>query len=120
RSAWSCLRCPAGSRECRSAQWDVTRPQAERLIAFIGPAVRVVRRPPGLVLKQANRANVAIRTQIEPVPGAARHANQVARFHFDRDDGGPSLFARMDVKQTAAADDEPHLILVMPVLGAEL
>src|SRR6266540_6723739 len=82
RTRWasSCPRCPAGSRECRSAQWDVTWPQAERLKALVRPAVRVVRRPPGLVLEQANGANVAIGAQIEPMPGAARHANQVSRF----------------------------------------
>ena len=78
-----------------------------------------MRRPPRFVLKQPNRANVAIAAEIEPMPGAARHANQVARFDFDRDDR-PAAFARMDMKQAPAPDDEPYLVLVVPVLGAEL
>ena len=76
-----------------------------------------MRRPARLVLEQPDRADVAIGAQIEPVPGPARHPNQVAGLDFDRDD---RTLAGMNVEQPPAADDEADLVLVMPMLGAEL
>src|SRR5258707_11443719 len=55
----------------RNIRW----PQAERLIARIHAAFGVMRRPAGRVLKQSNGANPLIRAEIEPVMGAARHAD---------------------------------------------
>ena len=47
----------------------------------------------------------------------ARHADQIAGFHFDRED---RAVAGVDVEQAPAFDDEPHFVLVVPMLAAEL
>src|SRR5579859_5232438 len=87
RAAWSCPRCPAGWREYRLASdWDVRRTPAHRLEAFVGAAVREVRRPTRLVLEQADGADVAISAEIKPVPRAFGHADEIARFDLDGDD----------------------------------
>src|SRR6266487_7091256 len=76
-------------------------------------------RPSRLVLEQPDRADVTVPAQVEPVPGAARHTYEVTRFDLDRDDGA-APFARVNVKQAAATDDESDLVLVVPMLRAEL
>src|SRR5207253_2760431 len=55
--------------------------------------------------------------QIEPMVRAARHAQQIARLDFDRNDGS---LLRVNVKQTAAANDKAHLVFIVPVLDVEL
>ena len=69
------------------------------------------------ILKQANRPNPAIRTQIEPVPGAARNPDQVAGLYFDR---GKRADLRPDVKESTSMNDEAHFVFVMPVFATEL
>ena len=51
------------------------------------------------------------------MPRPARHADEVARLHLDRED---RALPRMDVEDAPPLDDEPHLVLVVPVLAAEL
>ena len=48
---------------------------------------------------------------------AARHAQQIARLDFDRNDGS---LLRVNVKQTAAANDKAYLVFIVPVLDVEL
>src|SRR6266550_802256 len=122
RSAWSCPRCPAGWREWwegsarMSPERDVRRPHAHRLVAPVGAAVGVVRRPARLVLEQTDRPDVAVGAEIEPVMGAVGDAQQITGLHFDRDD---RTLARMDVEQAAPANDEAHFVFVVPVLHVE-
>src|SRR5215471_10643260 len=55
--------------------------------------------------------------EIEPMPSAARHADEISR--FDRDRNNWALYRR-DVEQPAALDDEAHFVLIMPMFGIEL
>src|SRR5438132_12800395 len=59
----------------------------------------------------------AIRTQINPVPGAARNPDQVAGLYFDR---GKRADLRPDVKESTSMNDEAHFVFVMPVFATEL
>src|SRR5713226_10743599 len=63
---------------------DVRNAEANRLVLLVRTTLGVVGRPTGQVLKQTDRANLPIRAQVEPVPGPSRHANQIARFDFNR------------------------------------
>src|SRR5262247_2956783 len=103
-------------QSCLGCQGNVGRPHAHRLIALVGAAVRVVRCPAGLVLKEANRADIAVGAEIEPVVRAAGNAQQITCFDLNRDDGS---LTRVNMKQAAAANDETYLVFVMPVLGVE-
>src|SRR5262245_58517557 len=85
------------SRDCSAAR-NVRRAEADRIVAAIGAAFGVVRSPARRVLKKPDRADPLFLAKIEPVPGAARHAQQIASFDSDRND---VAFARMDVKQAA-------------------
>src|SRR6266851_2042831 len=95
----------------------IRRSQAHRLIVAIYPAIGVMRCPARGVLEQANRTNPPIRTQIKPVPRAARNADQVATFHFDRSERAD---AWPDVKKSATMNDEAHFVFVVPVFATEL
>src|SRR5437016_5974236 len=81
------------------------------------PAAGVVRRPPGRILKQPNRADAAVGAQIEPVARAVRNADEIPAFDFDGEDRAAR---RADVKQPTSLDDEADLVFVVPVLAAEL
>jgi hypothetical protein len=50
------------------------------------------------------------------MPGAAGHANQIARLNLNRN---YRFVARMNVKQSVARDDESHLVFIMPVFPVE-
>src|SRR5262249_20806487 len=63
-----------------------------------------------------NRAYALFLAEIEPVPGAAGNAQQIARFNRD---GNDVSFARMNVKQAASFDDETHFVFVVPVFTVE-
>src|SRR5260370_25922266 len=69
------------------------------------------------VLEQANRTNPPIRTQIKPVPRAARNADQVATFHFDRSERAD---AWPDVKKSATMIDEAHFFFVVTAFATTL
>src|SRR5258708_8634781 len=87
------------------------------IVARIHPALRIPRGPTGGILKQSDGADASIRTKIEPVPHAFRNSEQVAALDFDDDDR--TVF-RVNMKQTAAADNKPHFVFVVPMLAAEL
>src|SRR5262245_49540504 len=95
---------------------EVHWPETHRLESFVYAALGVVRRPSRLILKEADRANAAIRAQVEPVMRAFWHANEVARLHFD---GKHRARARMDVKQAPSLDDEAYFVFIVPVFGVE-
>src|SRR6185295_9584986 len=69
-------------------------------------------RPARHVLKQTDGSNAAIGAEVEPMPGAARHPNQIAGFHLDRDNRSG---LGVNMKESMARDDEAHLVFVMPV-----
>src|SRR5436309_7880824 len=100
----------------RILRWNVAGSPADRLVSAIDAAVGVVRRPASGILKQANRANAPVAAKIEPVQCAARHANQVAGFHFQRDD---RRRRRMNVKQAAPGDDVANFVLVVTMLDVK-
>src|SRR5690349_11665324 len=76
-----------------------------------------MRRPAGRILEQPNRTNAPIGAKIKPVVRAARYANQIASLDFNREHRARS---RVNVKQSAALDDEADFVLVVPVLTVEL
>src|SRR5690242_17946237 len=85
--------------------------------SFIDAAFSVVRRPAGRVLKQTNRTDATIGAEIEPVQGAAWHANQIAGFDFDRQHWSSR---RVNVKKPVAGNNEAHFVFVVPVFAIEL
>src|SRR5260221_3401812 len=95
---------------------DVRRTEAQRFKTFFGSALGVMRGPAGSVLKKPNGANPFFLAQIEPVPGSARHTQQIARLDRDRDDVS---FARMNMKQATAFNNEAHFIFIVPVFTVE-
>src|SRR5580704_10580877 len=95
---------------------DISRTPADWLIVSIQAAAGVVRSPAGTVLEQTDRPNAAVTAQIEPVQRAARHANQVAGFHFESDNGAT---LRMDMEKSPPCDDIAHFIFVVAMLDVE-
>src|ERR671918_465796 len=83
---------------------------------FINTAVGVLRSPSGRVLKQADCPDATIVAEVEPMECAARNANQIAGFHFNREHGAGG---RVNVKQSSARDNESHFIFVVPVFAIE-
>src|ERR1044071_5102975 len=83
RSATPSLRCPAGSRGPESGsrfrqrvEWleffarrggNVRGTPADRLEAHVLPVVGILRRPSRGIFEEANRADVSIAAQVEPV-----------------------------------------------------
>src|SRR5215472_13027359 len=129
QSEWSCLRCPEewrglafrrkaarGLLQC-SLRRDVARAPAKRLVIPVYAAARIMRRPAGLILKQTNRANSPVPTQVKPVPRAPRNAHQVAGFNLNRHHGA---LRRMNMKKPATCDDVAHFIFIVGVLDVEL
>jgi len=83
---------------------------------LIDATLGVVGRPTRRVLKQANRANATVRTQVEPVQRSAWHANQVAGFDFDRQYRSTVC---VDVKKSVTRNDESDFVFVVPVFAIE-
>src|ERR1043166_605257 len=100
----------------RAAARNVGGAKAYRIVAPIGAAFGVVRRPAGSILEEPNRADALFLAQVEPMPSAARNAEKVAGFDSD---GNHVAFARMDVKQAAALDDEADFVFIVPMLAVE-
>ena len=67
-------------------------------------------RPTRNVLEQADGANRSVTAEIEPMQGSFRNADQVPRFHLDRDDIATFW---SDVKQSVTFYDETYLVFVM-------
>src|SRR5918992_5178465 len=82
---------------------DVGRPEAERLELRLLAGLRVVRRPARGVLEQADGPDGLVRAEVEPVVGAARHADHVALDHLEAEN---RPLVRVDVEEAAAVDDE--------------
>src|SRR5262245_13269602 len=124
-SASLCPRCRGPRHERPSLRatsqggWnrEVGWAEAHGLKLSVHAALRVVRCPAGRILKEPNRPDTTVGAEIEPVMRATRYTNQVAGLNFDRKHRS---LGRMDVKEPAPFDDEPHLIFVVPVLTAEL
>src|SRR5439155_1759621 len=126
---WSFLRCREGWRGlafrqkaarrllCWNLWWNVARPPADRLIASVHAAAGIVRRPAGLLLKQANRPDPTVAAEIKPVERPAGHAYQVASFHLNRHHRS---LRRMNVEQPASGDDVTHFVFIMGVFDVEL
>src|SRR5688572_8513438 len=91
--------------QTRETGGEIRRAKAERLEALVDTAVGVVRRPPRNILEEPDRPDAALRAQVEPVMRTARYADQIAGFHFDREDRS---FERMHVEESTTFDDEPH------------
>src|SRR5437870_10651518 len=125
---WSFLRCREGWRGlafrqkaarrllCWNLWWNVARPPADRLIASVHAAAGIVRRPAGLLLKQANRPDPTVAAEIKPVERPAGHAYQVASFHLNRHHRS---LRRMNVEQPASGDDVTHFVFIMGVFDVE-
>src|SRR5580704_4580580 len=94
----------------RRRGWKIRRPEANRLEAGVHAALRVMRRPARLILKEAHGANAPVAAQIEPVMGALRHANQISTLDFDCEHG---TIGRVNMKQAATFDDETHFVFVV-------
>src|SRR3989442_2291394 len=92
------------------------RPEPPRLMALARAAARIAGGPPRRILEKPDRPNPPVRAEVKPVPGAARHTNQVAGLDFDGDHRAAS---RPDVEQTAALQNEPDFILIVPMLAVE-
>src|SRR4051812_12689144 len=93
----------------RSAR-QVGGSQANRLEALVDAALRVVGGPAGDVLEETDGPDLPLGAEVEPVPGAARHPDQVARLHLQRHH---CALPGVDVEHAAAADDEADLVLVV-------
>src|SRR5262249_47951654 len=100
----------------RRLRRQISRPKAHCLIVFVRAALSVVWCPAGSILKETNGADAPLPAEIEPVQHPARHANKIARFDRDRDHRTP---LRTNVEEPAPLDDEPDLVLIVPVLGVE-
>src|SRR5437867_6607329 len=114
RSTEAMPRCRSASvtTSCRGAgprRREVRRAEADRLKSAVDAAVRVVRRPAGGILKQANRADPAIAAQVEPMVRPLRDADQIAAFDLDGEHGAAG---RVDVEQAAAFDDQADFVFV--------
>ena len=103
---------------CADNYVEVRRAEAHRFKLRFCSAVGVQGCPSRGILKQANRSDLPICAQIEPMPRAAWDANQVSGFHFNRCDG--ASVTRMNVKHAVTGENESDFIFIMPVLAAEL
>src|SRR5438309_3102530 len=90
--------------------------KANGLIVDVGSALGVQRRPARRILEQPDCSDFAVLAQIEPVQSAPRNADQIAGFDLYCNDG---RFARMNVKQATAMNNEANFVLVVPVLAVE-
>src|SRR3954471_24094896 len=88
------IRKPAVTLGARRRGGNIRGAEAERLKPGVDAALRVLRRPPGLILEQAHGANPPVDAEIEPMARPARHADQIAALDFDREHGP---CRRMDV-----------------------
>src|SRR5262249_7712350 len=95
---------------------NIRRAETERLKIAVDAARGVMRRPARRVFEQANGADTPVRAEIEPVQEAGRNSDQVAGFDLDGDN---RAVLHVEMKQPAPFDDEPHLVIVMPVLAVE-
>src|SRR5947209_9843620 len=93
----------------RPLEGDVGRPEAERLELRVLAGLRVVGRPSRGVLEEADRPDGLVRAEVEPVVGAAWHADHVALDHLETE---RLSLGGVDVEQAAAVDDEADLVLV--------
>src|SRR5204863_4839862 len=108
---------PSMSSRIASGAGNVRGPETDRLKTLVDAGLRVVRRPSGRILEQADGADAPIAAEVEPVVRTPWHADEIAGFDLDGEDG---FTRRVDVKQPAALDDETDLVFVVPVLGVEL
>ena len=60
--------------------------QADGQKALINATIGVLRRPTSHVLKQTDGSNPPVAAEVEPVPGAARNANQISSLDLYCDD----------------------------------
>src|SRR5215207_5243013 len=95
----------------RTGGREIPRPEAQWLESAIHSAARVLRRPAGRVLEQTDGADPPVRTEVEPMVRAFRHANEIAGFDLD---GEHRTLRRMNVEQAASFDDESDFVLVVP------
>jgi len=72
-----------------------------------------MRCPTGRVPKQPDRADRFFAAEVEPMHCPGRHTDQIAGFHFDRND--ISIF-RSNMKQPTALNDKSHFIVIVPML----
>src|SRR6266446_7049989 len=91
--------------------------EADRKKILINATAGVVRRPSSHVLEQTDGSNPAVGAKIEPVPGAARNANQISPVNLYAD---YRTRAGANVEQSVARDYESHLVFVMPVFTIKL
>src|SRR5437762_2630305 len=96
---------------------DVSRAKADGRVALVDTVFDIVRRPAGLVLKEANAADRFVLAQVEPVLRSPRDVDQIARFDLN---GEYRTVFGMNVKHAAAADREANLILGVRVLLGKL
>src|SRR5947207_829657 len=75
-----------------------------------------MRRPAGRVSKQSDRPNCFVAAEVEPMQCSGGHTDQIACFHFDRND--ISIF-RSNMKQPAALNDKSYFIVIVPMLFIE-
>src|SRR5262245_8193671 len=95
---------------------NVGSAETQRLKTAVDAARGVMRSPASRVFEQTNGADAAIGAEVEPVQEARRNSDQVARFDLDTHD---RAVLRVKVKQPPPFDDEPHLVIVVPVLAVE-
>src|SRR5262245_54142280 len=95
QSALSSPRCRARAPVCRARadgrsraagerfRREVRRAETDGLKLTIDAGIGIVGRPAGRILKQPDRANSAVTAQIEPVVGAFRDPDEIARLDLD-------------------------------------
>jgi hypothetical protein len=91
--------------------------KANRQKTLIHATLGIDGRPARHVLKQTDGSNAAIGAEVEPMPGAPRHTNQIAGFHFDGDNRSG---LGVNMKESMACDYEAYLVFVMPVFTTKL
>src|SRR5260370_34701354 len=96
----------------RRLRGNVSGSPANGFVIPVHAAVCIAGRPAGLVLKQADSANPPVPAKIEPVQRAARYANQISSFHFDRCN---RPLRRTDVEPTAPGDDVTDFVLILRI-----
>src|SRR5260370_11969845 len=99
----------------RSLRRNVSGAPANWFVIPVHTAVRIMRRPAGLVLEQPDRSNAAVSAQIEPMKRPAWNANQVAGFHFDRNNRAA---LRVDMEQASSRHDVADFVLVVRMFDA--
>src|SRR5262245_53581985 len=92
---------------------DVSRPQTDRFETGVDAAIGISWRPSRRILEKPNGADLSIGAKVEPMQRAPRDANQVAGFHFYRDNG-TSFW--MNMKYAAAVNDETNFVFIVPML----